>query len=151
MTLVEGRAISFRKVLTGLAVLSLAGTVVELAAERHWETWIQRLPWVAVILLLAAAALALRSSRKSDVAVRLLSVAVIAASLFGVYEHIHANYETAPLDFRYTERWPSMSELDRWWAAASKSVGPSPPLAAGVLAQAALLLLAATLDRPRRP
>ncbi len=142
--------IPFRLLLAGLAGLSVIGTGLELAAERHWETWVQRLPWAAVIVTAGLVVLVLLSSRRADFAVRLVAGVVLGLSVFGIYEHVQANYETAPLDFRYTEKWEDMSSLDRWWAAASKAVGPAPPIAAGILAQSVLLLLLATLERPRR-
>ena len=41
-----------------------------------------------------------------------------------------------------------MTAPSKWWAAASPSVGPSPTLAPGVLAQAALCVLCAALGHP---
>jgi hypothetical protein len=41
-----------------------------------------------------------------------------------------------------------MSEGARWWAALSKTVGPAPPIAPGVLAQASLALLLSTIRHP---
>lgn len=65
----------------------------------------------------------------------------------GVVAHVVANHGTAPLDFRYAERWDGMTALARWWVAASGRAGGSPPLAPLVLAQSALcLLLAVALD-----
>ena len=75
-------------------------------------------------------------------------MAVILASAFGVLKHVQANYDTAPLDRVYGPKWDAMSALDRWWAAASGGVGPAPTLAAGIMVQAALCLLLATLRHP---
>jgi hypothetical protein len=41
-----------------------------------------------------------------------------------------------------------MSGLARWWAAATGSVGPSPPVAPGALAFGALCLLLTTVRHP---
>ena len=79
---------------------------------------------------------------------RLIAVAVIAMAAFGIWEHIRANYNAGPLDFRYADHWATMSAADRWWKAATKGVGPSPILAPGILVQAALCTLAATFRHP---
>lgn len=78
----------------------------------------------------------------------MLAVAVMVTAAFGIFEHALANYHAAPLDFRYTARWPTMSATSKWWAAATEAVGPSPTLAPGVLAQSALCLLFATVGHP---
>ena len=54
------------------------------------------------------------------------------------------------LDFHYTATWPTMSEVERWWLAATGGVGPSPSLAPASLAFAALLLLLASIRLPVR-
>ena len=59
-----------------------------------------------------------------------------------------ANYEAGPLDQRYTATWESLPAAARWWAAASMTVGPAPPIAPGVLGQAALALLLSTARHP---
>ncbi len=79
---------------------------------------------------------------------------MLAASAAGVYFHVHGNYEAGPLDRVFGARWETMSVLSRWWESASGGVGPSPPLAPGAMATAALALLAATIaygDGTRRP
>jgi hypothetical protein len=81
-------------------------------------------------------------------AVRAIVVLVFVVSAFGVFEHVDANYDAAPLDFRYGDKWPTMSAADRWWTAATGGVGPSPPLVPAVLAQAALCLGLATIAHP---
>lgn len=139
----------FRLLLLGFAALATAGTAAELAMERHWETFEQDIPWVGVGLTVAAIALvAVRPGRAAIVAARTLAVAVLFLSAFGVWGHARANYNAGPLDFRFTERWDGMSGPDRWWTAFSKGVGPAPTLAPGVLAQAALLTIAASLRHP---
>ena len=69
------------------------------------------------------------------------------ASSFGVYEHIVANYHTGPLDFRYTDRWPTMSAWSRWWAVSTGTVGPSPPIAPAILALACACLVLAAMGQ----
>ena len=46
------------------------------------------------------------------------------------------------------QAWEGMSTLSRWWLAARKGVGPSPPLAPGALAQAGFCVLLATVRHP---
>lgn len=79
---------------------------------------------------------------------RPLCLAVVAASLFGIYKHIEENHKAGPLDFRYSTTWDSMSTASQWWKAATKTVGPAPILAAGVLAQSAFAIAAATVSHP---
>src|SRR5581483_8356491 len=77
-----------------------------------------------------------------------LAVAIVLTAAVGIFEHIEANYEAGPLDQRYAYTWDTLSEADRWWAAITKAVGPSPPLAPGALAQGGLCLIFATLRHP---
>jgi hypothetical protein len=80
--------------------------------------------------------------------VRVLAVAVFLSAGLGVVEHVVANYDAGPLDFRYSAKWATMSAGSRWWAAATESVGPAPALAPLVLAWSSLCLAFATLDHP---
>jgi len=144
-----GAAGLLRSALLGLTGLALAGTTLELVIGRHWDSPVQVIPFIA----LAVAALALwlvvaRPSRGRLRLARLLCALVFAASVLGIWEHIEGNHEAGPLDQRFSERWESMSTASRWWNAVSGGVGPAPPLAPGVLAQAALMLFAATLRHP---
>ena len=141
-----------RRCFLALAVTGIAGTAAELALSRHWTSAVQLIPWYALgALVVACVLLVTRPRRAAVIAVRVLAVAVVLSAGFGIYEHVLANYHAAPLDFRYTSRWPAMSTASRWWAAASESVGPSPTLAPGVMAQAAVCLLFATLGHPALP
>lgn len=89
-----------------------------------------------------------RPTARSVRLARVVAVVVAVAGALGVVEHVVANYDAAPLDYRYGARWPSMSMASRWWAAATKTVGPAPPLTPAVLAWAALCLWFATLRHP---
>lgn len=138
-----------RGVLLGLALLVMAGTALELAMERHWDDPIKLIPWLALgVLLVAIALVAFSPSNARLRLARVICALVLAASAFGIYEHIEENRKAGALDFRFTERWESMSPADQWWKAATKTVGPAPVLAAGVLAQAALMIAAATIAHP---
>ena len=100
--------------------MTSAGIVVELAVERHWSQPSQQVAWVAVML----------------------------SAVYGIWEHVDSNYDAGELDYRYADTWGSVPETTRWWLAVSKTVGPSPPLAPGALAQASLCVLLATLRHP---
>ena len=142
-------ATGLRRSFAALAAAGLVGTAVELALTRHWTSTVQMIPWAALAVTLVALILLVARPRPATLrVVRILAVLVVLTAGFGVFEHVLANYDAAPLDFRYTTRWATMSASSRWWAAASQSVGPSPTLAPGVLAQSAFCLLFATLGHP---
>jgi len=127
----------------------MAATAIELALSRHWTSAVQLIPWCALgALAVALGLLVATPSRRSLRTVRIVAALVVATAVLGIFEHVLANYHAGPLDFRYESRWAAMSTLSRWWAAATESVGPSPTLAPGVLAQSALCLLFATLGHP---
>ncbi|MFD1540940.1 hypothetical protein [Nonomuraea guangzhouensis] len=139
-----------RRGLLALVLISIMGAALELAAERHWQTLQQLLPWGALaVLTLALALLAVGRPQGAVTTVRVLALAVLLVAAFGVYAHVSANYDAGLLDQRYADTWDALSPLTRWWYAVSKSVGAAPPLAPGMLAQSALLLLLATLTRTR--
>lgn len=138
-----------RRSLLVLAGASLAGTAIELAMLRHWGSPLRLVPWFALGGLAGALALVVaRPSGRTVRLARIVAAAAVVTGVFGVVEHVVANYEAAPLDFRYGPRWAAMSAAARWWAAATKTVGPAPPLTPAVLAWAALCLWFATLRHP---
>jgi hypothetical protein len=138
-----------RRCLLLLAVLGVAGTAIELAMLRHWNTFVQLIPWFALAVIAGGIALvATRPNSGRIRLVRVLAVAVFLIAAFGVFEHTVANYDAGPLDFRYATKWAAMSTTSRWWAAFTESVGPSPSLAPLVLAWSALCVVFATLDHP---
>jgi hypothetical protein len=100
--------------------------------------------------LTAALVLAVLPGRGAQLLATVLVLLVLGASLYGVVDHVTVNYNSGPLDQRFADTWESLSATQRWWYAATKEVGPSPPLAPGMLAQTALLLLLATLMRRKR-
>lgn len=148
----EARALAaVRSGLLGLCAAGVVGTAVELAMLRHWSSFLQLVPWLALAPL--AGALVLLALRPSPAAVRVarsVAVAVVIVAGFGILEHVKANYDAGPLDRRYATSWETMSAPSRWWTAASGGVGPSPALAPAVLAQAALCLALATVAHPSR-
>ena len=128
-----------------LAGVGTIGTAAELALDRHWHDVWQLLPWVALggIVLALAALLVLRTATTVWFA-RTCAAVAIAMAIVGVWRHADANYEAAPLDFRYADRWETMSESERWLEVVKGSVGPSPMLASGVLLYIGVALGAAT-------
>ena len=141
-----------RRGLLGLAALTTAGSAVELAVERHWTQPGQLIAWGAIALLVVSIGLLSRgqTARRVHVA-RVVAVIVMLTSVIGVWQHITANLDAGPLDFRYTAGWDNLPELSRWWLAVTKTVGAAPPLAPGALAQAAIaVLLSSAASDPRR-
>ncbi len=138
-----------RRGLLGLGALSILATGLELVMLRHWATFVQVIPFVVLAVLAVALALvAVRPERGRLRVARMAAGAALAASLYGVFSHVAANYDAGPLDRGYSARWDGMSEVARWWAAVTGSVGPSPPIAPGALAFGGLCVLLATLRHP---
>ncbi|HKV20073.1 MAG TPA: hypothetical protein VJR50_13640 [Mycobacterium sp.] len=132
-----------RRSLLALTVVGILATAFELATESHWNDFQQLIPWFVLAVLAVALVLTALRRRGAQLLARTLILVVLGASIYGVYDHISANYDAGPLDYRYADTWDSLSSSQRFWYAATKQVGPSPPLAPGVLAQTALLLLIA--------
>ena len=138
-----------RRSLIGLAALGGVGTTIELLLLRHWTNLLELIPFISLaILAVAVALLVRRPGRRSVMAARTLAGVVAASGIVGVLVHIRQNYESAPLDFRYTATWPTTPEPIRWLLAATDTVGPSPTLAPAALAFVALALVFATLRHP---
>jgi hypothetical protein len=128
--------------LFALVAIGIAGAAAELAFERHWQTPTQLVPWAALVLLgVALGLLALRDSPRTVTVVRAIAGVVLLTAAFGVYMHVSVNHGAGAAD----AAWDTLSPLTQWWYALTKSVGPAPPLAPGMLAQSALLLLLSTL------
>ncbi|MBB5775356.1 hypothetical protein [Nonomuraea jabiensis] len=143
-----GRAV-VRLGLLGLVAIGILGAALELAFERHWQSPVQLIPWVALALLaFALVLLALRDTPRAVTVVRVVALVVLLASAYGVFIHVSVNHGAGAAD----PTWDTLSPLTQWWYALTKSVGQAPPLAPGMLAQSALLLSLATLtsktDRP---
>ncbi|MGW0802665.1 hypothetical protein [Nonomuraea sp. NPDC002799] len=122
--------------LLALVAIGIMGAAAELAFERHWQSPVQLIPWVALVLLAAGLVLLLAAPRAITV-VRVLAAVVLLASVYGVFMHVSVNHGSGAFD----PAWDTLSPLTQWWYALTKSVGSAPPLAPGMLAQAALLLL----------
>jgi hypothetical protein len=146
----HGTGLLVRRALVGLTAIGIAAAGFELYSERHWNGLEQLVPWAALAGLALATVLVLLPGGGARTAARVLALLVLAASAYGVVDHVLVNYGSAVLDQRYADTWDSLPVLTRWWYAASKQVGPAPTLAPGVLGQAAVLLLLATVGGPLR-
>jgi hypothetical protein len=144
-------AVLVRRGLIALTVIGILAAAFELATEQHWNGLEQLIPWLALAVLAVATALALIPGGRGVTAARVLAVLVLGTSIYGVVDHILVNYNSGALDQRYADTWDTLPLLERWWYATTKTVGPAPTLAPGVLGQSALLLLLATLGRARQP
>ena len=138
-----------RRGLIVLTVISILATAFELASERHWNTVEQLIPWVALVVLAMATGLVLLRGRRAILAARVLALLVLGVSIYGVIEHTLVNYSSGALDQRFALTWEALPWALRWWYASTKTVGPAPTLAPGVLGQSALLLLLASLVATR--
>ena len=134
-----------RRGLYALTVIGILATAFELATVRHWLDIEQLIPWVALVVLAIATVLALAPFRWGRIAAGLLALLVMGASVYGVIDHTVANYNSGPLDQRFADTWESLSPAKQWWYAITKTVGPAPTLAPGILGETAVLLLLASL------
>src|SRR3954470_14461899 len=145
----DAAAPTLRRWLLGLAGLTVAGLAVELAVERHWTQPIQFVAWGALVVTALAAALVLGTPTPGRLRLpRWLAIAVMLSAVLGIWEHIEGNHDSGELDQVYGDRWDTLPASAQWWLAISKTVGPSPPLAPGALAEAGLCVLLATLRHP---
>ncbi|GAA0922372.1 hypothetical protein [Pseudonocardia zijingensis] len=139
-----------RRCLIALTVIGILATAFELASERHWNGLEQLVPWLALAVLVLATTLFLLPPGRRTVIIQVLAVVVLGASLYGVVDHVLANFHAGELDQRFADTWDSLPLVERGWYAVTKTVGPAPTLAPGVLGQTALLLLLATMCTGRR-
>jgi hypothetical protein len=134
-----------RCVLIALGALSMIGAGTELASQ---GVDAERLvPWTGLAMLAVAAATFALPHRRAMLWARLLCLVVLCAAAYGVAEHLLLVADPAGIDESIGDFWASLSPLTRSWYGAD-DLGPSTPLAPGMLGQAALLLLLATLGRP---
>jgi hypothetical protein len=134
-----------RRGLVALTVIGILSTAFELASERHWNGAEQMIPWLALGVLAVATALLLLPDDRGTTIIRTLALAVLAASVYGVVDHVLVNFHAGELDQRFADTWEAIPLLEKVGYAVTKTVGPAPTLAPGVLGQAALLLFLATL------
>ncbi|HEY6424978.1 MAG TPA: hypothetical protein VIY28_17405 [Pseudonocardiaceae bacterium] len=135
--------------LGALTALGIVGTAFELATLQHWNGSMQLVPWGALAVLAVALTLHAKPAGRPTRTrlVRGLALLVLAASMFGVLEHALANYRAGPLDQRFADTWDALSPWLQWWYAITKTVGPAPTLAPGMLGEAASTLILATIGQ----
>ena len=147
----EGNLMLVRRGLLGLTALTVLATAFELATVKHWHGLEQIIPWAALVLLAVATVLTLLPGGRGRVTARAMALLVLVASIYGVLDHIAVNYNSGPLDQRFADTWDSMPLIERSWYAVTKTVGPSPTLAPGVLGLGGtLMLLVSLIDTPPR-
>jgi hypothetical protein len=130
-----------------MALLLFLGTIGELLSVKHYGEPIKLVPFALCGLgILAVVAVWTRPTRATLLGVRAVMIVTMFGSLLGVYEHIQGNLELAREIHR---RATTMQRIKQ------TLTGRDPIAAPGMLAVAALLLLAATfvttaLARPER-
>jgi membrane protein implicated in regulation of membrane protease activity len=132
-----------------LAGFGIGGLFAELTLRRHWANELQLVAWVAVSVVAIAFVLVVRSrSRRTVIAARALALAGVLLGALGMLIHVRENYLAAPLDYHFTDSWPTTAEPVKWLLAATDSVGPAPALVPGAISFMALALLLGTLGHP---
>jgi len=131
---------TLRAFLLVIAALVYLGVVIELWFTDHTMELLQILPFVVCLAAFAVVASALLRPRRPTLRlVRATLPFVVAVSLLGMYEHMHANYEFE------REIRPNASTLSSF----EKSLhGVAPILAPGSLGLAGVLAVAATWQHP---
>jgi hypothetical protein len=128
---------ALRRLLAGILLLGMSGTLVELLLLRHFGDRVQVIPLGLLGLgLLGVAWHAWTGSRASGAAVRTLMALFVAAGFAGVYYHFAANVEFQK------ETDPTLAGRALVWKALEATVPPA--LAPGVMLQLGLIGLAYT-------
>lgn len=134
--------------LLALAAISILGLSVELVFLKHWDNT-QVVVWAGIAgLTISLALLVFGRSRRTVRAAQGLALVVGFIAVVGMAIHISENRGAGALDRQYADRWDTMTTTEQLWAAATGEVGGAPTLAPGALAQAAALLLLATIRHP---
>jgi len=134
-----------RRGLLALSGLGVAGTLVELASLRHWQSTLQVVPWLFLVPCgLMVAAVAWWPTPRNVVLARWVGFIVAAAGVVGLIVHIISNMDAAPLDGAVGPTWDTLSIWRQVWMASTGGVGPAPALAAASLAPTGLALALAT-------
>ncbi|MBK9749202.1 MAG: hypothetical protein IPO91_20815 [Chloroflexi bacterium] len=129
-----------RRLLIGLAVFLVAGTLGELLVIEHFQATEQYIPIVmCVVALLALGAAIVRPQRWTLQAMRLVMLGMGLVSLLGLYYHVTGNF-AFELEIR-----PNATIGEVFLDALG---GANPLLAPGILGIAAVLALASTYYHP---
>ena len=141
----ENMAWRLRVSLLWLVLLGIVGIAVLLAYERHWESYLQWIPWACLGLIFVSLVLVVLipgvGTRRLAQVVTLVTVIV---SIVGMWQHFDANYDSASENPAYAARWEEMSIIEKVWEVAGGTVGQVPVYAAAALVPVALALLMAT-------
>ncbi|MFC5993694.1 hypothetical protein ACFQE5_05635 [Pseudonocardia hispaniensis] len=130
-----------RYTLLALCALGTLGAITEAGTPGGGNL----VPWFAAGLLIATLVMLLVPGRARLLPLaRLLGLVVVGLAGYGVAEHLIANSAAAGFDQGLSTYWASLSPLTRSWYGSGDS-----PLAPGLLGQAALLLLLATIGVDR--
>jgi hypothetical protein len=132
-----------RQFLMGLAALMFVATIVELIFAKHTDGWVQLIPFLCCTAGLVMLALVWQHpDPRVLLAHRTIMGVVLAASLFGIYEHIMSAVEITR-DFH-----PGLRGMDFWKTVLTSS---TPILAPGALAATAFVALISTYGlQPQR-
>jgi len=135
MTLTPLQAV--RRLLFGILMLGMTGTVVELLLLKHDEDWIQLIPLVLLAVgVVAVVTHAVRPTPAAAGVVRVTMVGFVAAGVAGLYFHYRANVEFQ------LEGDPALS--GRALVMKALEAKTPPALAPGVMVQLGLIGLAYT-------
>lgn len=145
-----GRARGVRAALVGLTGVVVLATAVELAVEGLGTDPVALVPWAALGVLVLGVAAVLVPTRGGLAVSRVLAALVLAASVYGVLDHVVTRHESGDHGPASVSRWVDLPPSEEWWTTVTRTVGPSPTLAPGVVALAAALLLLAGVGRPVR-
>jgi hypothetical protein len=125
-----------QRFLSAMTLALFLGTIAELLSVKHYGEPIKLVPFALCLLGCAAlAAVRLRPGRRVFLAVRAFMAVTMLGSLLGVYEHIEGNLETSREIHRHLATMARIKAM---------LTGRDPIAAPGMLAVAALLLIAAT-------
>ncbi len=125
-----------RTFLFALSASLFAGTVVELITVKHYQDWLQLVPFALGGLGMVATAVVWRRPARTTVAAfRLLMLVIAVGSALGVYKHVEGNYAFAH------EIHPRASTTS---LVKSALTGRDPLMAPGILAIGATIAVAAT-------
>jgi hypothetical protein len=122
--------------LYGLAIVMLAGTIVELIAAKHFQEPLQLVPFVLCVAGIGAVLLAWRRpERRTIQGLRVLMVVTAAGTLLGIWKHVEGNMGFIQEMHPGTTGWPLIT---------GALTGRAPLLASGVLAASSVIAIAAT-------
>ena len=104
------------------------------------------LPWVTLaVVTVATVALVVRVRKATVMLAMVVAAVAMVMAIVGTWQHFEENYNSAPIDYRYTEDWGGMSKPERMWAVAGGYAGHVPVTAAGILLLIGLALALTTV------